>query len=117
MQGEKELAAAYHNCDIVLNITMEQGPTSMNSRVLEALATGSFLLTDYVEDTSKYFEENRDFVFYRDLDDLTKKIKLYLNNSELRQQIAGNGRKKVEENHTLYKRAEQIITIMDKYLC
>jgi len=116
LQGEKELAAAYHNSDIVLNITMEQGPTSMNSRVLEALATGSFLLTDYVADTSRYFEENKDFVFYTDPDDAVKKLRKYLNNPELRKQIAGNGRKKVEENHTLYQRAGQIVEIMEKYL-
>lgn len=114
LQGEKELAAAYHNCDMVLNITMEQGPSSMNSRVLEAMATGAFLLTDYVEDTAKYFEENRDFVFYRDLDDLTEKIRLYLDNPGLRQQIAGNGRKKVAQNHTLDNRAEQIVHAMCK---
>ncbi len=116
LNGEKELAAAYHSCDIVLNITMEQGPSSMNSRVLEALATGSFLLTDYVEDTAKYFEEDKDFVFYRDLDDLTQKIQLYLENTDLRRRIAGNGKKKVEKNHTLYNRAEQIIDIIRRYL-
>ncbi len=116
LRDEKELATAYHNCDIVLNITMEQGPASMNSRVLEALATGSFLLTDYVKDTAKYFEENQDFVFYKNADDLIEKIRKYLDNPKLRQQIAGSGQKKVEENHTLYKRAEQIIEIMAKYL-
>jgi len=116
LNGEKELAAAYHNCDMVLNITMEQGPSSMNSRVLEALATGSFLLTDYIEDTAKYFEEDKDFVFYRDLDDLTRKIELYLENPGLRQKIAGNGQKKVEKCHTLYNRAVRIIDIMSRYL-
>ncbi|MFA6989262.1 MAG: glycosyltransferase [Candidatus Gastranaerophilaceae bacterium] len=116
LQGEKELAAAYHNCDIVLNITMDQGPSSMNSRVLEALATGSFLLTDYVEDTAKYFEEDKDFVFYKNLDDLTEKLNKYLNNPNLRKQIAGNGQKKVKKNHTLLQRAEQILEIMEKYL-
>ncbi len=116
LQGEKELAAAYHNCDMVLNITMEQGPSSMNSRVLEALATGAFLLTDPVGDTAEYFEENRDFVFYRDLGDLTEKIRLYLENPGLRREIAGNGKKKVEQSHTLYRRAQQIIHIMKGYL-
>ena len=116
LQGEKELAAAYHNCDIVLNITMEQGPSSMNSRVLEAMSTGSFLLTDYIEDTAKYFEENKDFVFYRGLDDLSEKLNKYLNNPELRSKIAGNAQKKVKENHTFLQRAEQILEIMEKYL-
>ena len=116
LNGEKELAAAYHNCDVVLNITMEQGPSSMNSRVLEALATGSFLLTDYVKDTEKYFTPDEDFVFYYDLDDLTEKLTEYLNNPELRNKIAGNGCKKVEENHTLLQRAEKMLEIMEKFL-
>jgi spore maturation protein CgeB len=116
LQGEKELAAAYHNSDVVLNITMEQGPSSMNSRVLEALATGSFLITDYVEDTAKYFEEDKDFVFYRDLNDLTSKLNLYLNNPDLRNQIAGNGQKKVADHHTLNQRATEILDKMAKYL-
>jgi len=116
LQGEKELAAAYHNCDIVLNITLDQGQSSMNSRVLEALATGSFLITDYVKDTAKYFEEDKDFVFYHDAEDLTLKLNKYLNNPELLKEIAGNGRKKVEENHTLFQRAETILKTMSEYV-
>lgn len=114
LNGEKELAAAYHNCDIVLNITMEQGPSSMNSRVLEALATGSFLITDYVKDTEKYFEADKDFVFYYDLDDLTQKLNKYLDNHALRNEIQGSGCKKVEQSHTLLQRAKQMLKIMDK---
>lgn len=116
LNGEKELAAAYHNCDIVLNITMEQGPSSMNSRVLEALATSSFLLTDYVKDTEKYFESDKDFVFYYDLDDLTEKLNKYLDNPALRQQIAGSGCKKVEKSHTLLQRAEKILEVIQELI-
>lgn len=116
LQGENELAAAYHNCEVVLNITMQQGPSSMNSRVLEALATGSFLITDYTEDTAKYFEENKDFVFYNDLSDLTQKTKKYLDNPELRKEIAKNGQNKVAEQHTLLNRAETILETMKKYI-
>jgi spore maturation protein CgeB len=116
LQGEKELAAAYHNCDIVLNVTMEQGPSSMNSRVLEALATRSFLLTDYVKDTAKYFEEDKDFVFYHNLEDLVQKLHKYLNNKTLREEIAGNGQKKVEENHSLIQRSETILEIIENYI-
>lgn len=116
LQGEKELAAAYHNCEVVLNITMEQGPSSMNSRVLEALASRCFLVTDYVKDTERYFEENKDFIFYRNLEDLSDKLNTYLYNAELREKIAGNGQLKVEKNHTLLERAKTILATMDKYI-
>jgi spore maturation protein CgeB len=112
LESEKELAAIYHNSDIILNITMEQGATSMNYRVLEVLGSGAFLLTDYVEDTAKYFEEDKEFVFYRNFDDLTAKINKYIDNADLRNQIAGNGQKKVVQNHTLDRRAAEIIDII-----
>ncbi len=53
----------------------------MNSRVLEALATGSFLLTDYVRDTEKIFVKLIRILFFITIcRDLIEKLKKYLNN-------------------------------------
>ena len=116
LESEKELAAVYHNSDIILNITMEQGPSSMNYRVLEVLGAGAFLLTDYVEDTAEFFEEDNEFVFYYDFDDLTRKINTYLDNADLRTRIAGNGRNKIAQYHTLDNRAKKVIEVMSNFI-
>jgi len=113
LKSEEELADVYNNATIILNITMAQGASSMNYRVLEVMASRAFLLTDYIEDTAKYFVEDEELVFYRNLEDLSKKIKLYLHNAELRNEIAGNGQKKVQENHTLIHRAKEILDVMN----
>lgn len=112
LTDEKYLAAAYHRADMILNITLEQGFSSMNSRVLEALATGSFLITDYVKDTAKYFEENKDLILYRNTDELLEAISKYLNNNEAKNKIRGNALEKIKQNHTLLSRAEAILKVI-----
>lgn len=108
LRDEKELAAAYHRADVILNITLEQGLSSMNSRVLEALATGSLLITDYIEDTSKYFKENEELLMYKDTDELTSLLDKYLNSKKERDRIKGKALSKIEANHTLLSRAKII---------
>lgn len=109
LPDEKHLAAAYHRAEMILNITLEQGFSSMNSRVLEALATGSFLISDYVEDTAKYFEDGKDLILYKNTDELLNFISKYMANPSERAKIKGNAVKKIELNHTLLSRAEVIL--------
>ncbi len=116
LNTEKELAEVYANSKIVLNITMEQGLSSMNYRVLEVLASGGFLLTDYKEDTAEYFESDKELVFYEDNNDLTEKISKYLNNKELRDEIALNGRNKVLQYHSFKQRASEMLDTIDTLL-
>lgn len=109
LPDEKHLAAAYHRADIILNITLEQGFSSMNSRVLEALATGSFLISDYVEDTAKYFEDGKDLILYKNTDELINFMNKYLENPSERAKFKGNAIGKIKQNHTLLSRAEVIL--------
>lgn len=109
LKDEKELAATYYSADMILNITLDQGPCSMNSRVLEALATGSFLITDYVEDTAKYFEDKKDLILYRNNAELIDFIEYYKDNDVAKNQIRGNAIQKIKQNHTLQSRAVIIL--------
>ena len=116
LPDEKHLAAAYHRADMILNITLEQGFSSMNSRVLEALATGSFLVSDYVEDIAKYFEDGKDLILYKNTTELINIIGKYLSNPSERAKIKGNAISKIEQNHTLLSRAEIILETFSKNL-
>jgi len=116
LNTEKELAEVYANSKIVLNITMEQGLSSMNYRVLEVLASGGFLLTDYKKDTAEYFESDKELVFYENSDDLIGKISKYLNNKELRDEIAFNGKNIVLKYHSFKKRASEMLAVIDSLI-
>ncbi|MCK7515993.1 MAG: glycosyltransferase [Desulfobacterales bacterium] len=66
----------------------------MNYRVLEVLASGGFLLTDYKEDIKKYFDEDKELVIYNNETELIEKISLYLEN-ELKKE---NSKKRQEKD-------------------
>lgn len=113
LRDEKELAAAYHRADMILNITLEQGLSSMNSRVLESLATGSFLISDYVEDTAKYFTEGEEVILYRSPEELVQLIAKYIDAPEEKAKVQGKALAKIEKNHTLLSRAEAILKVLE----
>ncbi|MFH0703123.1 MAG: glycosyltransferase [bacterium] len=109
LETERDLAKVYANSKIVLNITMDQGLSSMNYRVFEVLATGAFLLTDYKKDTADYFSEKEELVFYRNKEELIKNILEYLKNDSERIRISKNGKDKVLKYHTFKQRANKIL--------
>lgn len=114
LETEKDMAKVYSGSKINLNITMDQGVSSMNYRVLEVLASGGFLLTDYKQDTAEYFEQDKNLVYYKDSSQLIENISKYLKNNDLRDQITENGNKKVLKHHTFRQRAEEILRIINR---
>jgi len=110
LKTEKEIAEVYSGAKIVLNITMDQGLSSMNYRVLEVLASKGFLLTDFKQDTADYFVDNFELLFYKDIKELIGHISKYLKKDFLREQIAENGRKKIMQHHTFRQRATVILS-------
>lgn len=94
------------------NIT---GEHKGNMRVFEALGSGSFLLTDY----GKYPEnliDGKDFVSYKNKNDLLDKIKYYLINDSERLEIANNGYEKVSKYYNTRVGSETLVRIFGKYL-
>ncbi|MDD3012193.1 MAG: glycosyltransferase [Candidatus Gastranaerophilales bacterium] len=113
LETEKDLARVYSGSKIVLNITMDQGLSSMNYRVLEVLASEGFLITDFKQDTVDYFVEDSELLFYRSSDELIDKISRYLNEDILRHRIAKNGKEKILQYHTSQQRAAEMLLKLD----
>lgn len=99
LKTEKELACVYNSSKINLNITI-QGENNINYRVYEVLASEGFLLTDNMRDIFQYFEVGKELEVYYDIYDLFDKIDFYLKNRYIAEQIAMNGCKKIETNHS-----------------
>lgn len=88
---------AFYNSKINLNITLKSIKTGIPFRVLDIMAAGGFVITNYQEDMFRHFEPDVDFVYYTDEEDLMEKIAYYLEHEEERKQIAENGHRKVRE--------------------
>ena len=107
LKTEDELALVYNSSCINLNITI-QGKNNINYRVYEVLASQGFLLTDNMDNIFKTFEVGKDLEVYNDVYDLFDKIDFYLKNQYIAEQIAINGCKKVNINHSFNQIALKI---------
>lgn len=87
----EELSNFYNCCKIVVN---DSQMDELTMRMFEATACGALLLTRDIECLDTIFKksgEMQEIVTYTDNDDMIRKINYYLNNEQIREQIAENG--------------------------
>ena len=79
-------------------------------RCFEIPAAGTLLLSEYSEDLSSIYRAGKEADFFRDKDELMKKVKLYLNDRKLRDHVASNGFHRVKEDgHDVVSRMESVL--------
>lgn len=94
----KEMPLIFHYSKINLHITLRSITSGMSLRVLDVLACGGFLLTNYQPEIAEYFVDGEDLVMYYSFEDMYEKIRYYLEHEEERIRIARAGYLKVKEN-------------------
>ncbi len=97
---------------IILNFT--RGNIGFSNRVFMAMATGSFLISEFCLDLKKIFRKGVHLEWFSTPEDLLGLIKYYLENETIRENIAYQGCKFVHENFTLEKIMQKIIHIVEK---
>lgn len=101
-----EMVRIFNQSKITLNLGI--GPTGIQLRVFEALASGCFLLTNAIPPESRLFTDREHLVYYRD-GDIEDLIAYYLDHEEEREEIAHNGYLEVHAKHTFAHRVETIL--------
>jgi len=80
----------------------------IKGRVFEIPGSGGFLLTENVENLGEYYEDGKEIVIFENKKDLLEKIKYYLENDKIRNEIAYNGYVKTIREHTYEARFNEI---------
>lgn len=110
-----KMPAVFHYSKVNLNITMRSIVTGIPLRVLDVLGCGGFLITNYQEEIAEYFEDGKELVTYSSMEELLEKTVYYLENEELRKQIAQNGYEKVVREFNYKKQLSYILEkVMEK---
>jgi spore maturation protein CgeB len=81
----------------------------INMRVFESLATGSFLLTEWVPTLSELFQDGKHLVTYKTMNEAVEKAKYYLAHEDERERIAKAGMEEVLAKHTYQHRWDTIL--------
>jgi spore maturation protein CgeB len=83
-------------------------PSQIKGRNFEIPGCGGFLLTDSAENLNEYFIEGTEIVVFNGTRDLVDQVRLFLQRSDERQQIAYAGYRRTLKDHTYELRFRQI---------
>ena len=104
-----EMPKIFHLSKINLNFTSKPIRTGLPLRLWDILGAGGFALTNFQSEIPEYFEVGKDLDIYASEEELTDKIRYYLEHEEERQEIAANGCQKAKEQYSLELRVKQIL--------
>ncbi len=111
--GAAEVARIYNQSKIVINENLFPG---VNLRTFEAMACGACLMTEESDGSWKtFFQDGEHLVVYRP-DNLVARVRELLEDDRKRETIAEQGRREVLAEHTVDKRAGQLLMVMEEYL-
>jgi len=92
------------NLQSILDKKREQ----IKGRNFEIPGSGGFLLTSNADNLTDYYEDGKEIVIYKDINDMIDKIKYYLEHNEERESIAQAGYERTIREHTYEKRFNNI---------
>lgn len=92
-----QMPLVFAGSKINLNISLRSIHSGIPLRVLDIMACGGFVLTNWQPEIEEYFVEGAEVAMFHSLEECMEKIDYYLQHEEKRKQIAEAGRKKVLE--------------------
>jgi len=87
----------------------------IKGRNFEIPGCKGFLITDSADNLEDYYQDGKEIVIYKDVDDLIDKIKYYLTCPEERERIAEAGYQRTLKDHTYEKRFQKIFKTIGLY--
>lgn len=111
----EEALQIWAQAKIGLNI-MNGHKAGMTERIANIMLSGACCLSDETSYLKEYFMDGEDIALFRAdyLDGLVDKIRYLLQNDEVRERIASNGKEKALREHTWRKRTEELLELIHK---
>ncbi len=110
----REMPLIFHYSKINIHITLRSITSGMSLRVLDVLACGGFLLTNYQPEIAEYFVDGEELVMYQNFDDMCEKIHYYLEHEAERKRIALAGYRKVRGQFNYINGIGEIVKMMEE---
>ena len=106
----EDMYKIFASSKINLNITLRSIESGIPQRVIDIMTAGGFVLTNYQEEVSELFDEDKEIVTFSCLDEYRDKAHYYIAHEEERAAIAAAGLKKVREEYNITKLVEKMLT-------
>ena len=96
---------------INLNISLRSIRSGIPLRVLDIMACGGFVLSNWQPELAEYFTEGEELALFESKDECMEKIVYYLAHEETRKEIAAAGKRKVQELFSYEKGLERLFGV------
>lgn len=102
----EDAARKFAESKVCFNISMLD---DLNMRTFEVMATGSFLLTNWIPTIEEFFQDGTHLALYRSPEEMIDKAKYYIEHDSEREKIAQAGYEEVMKHHTIQHRVDRIL--------
>ncbi len=89
--------------------------SAANVRLYEATGMGTLLLTDWKSNLPELFEVGREVVAYHSVEECAEQISYYLEYEKERAAIAAAGQRRTLTEHTIDRRMQELVGILERY--
>ncbi len=100
---ETQMAPAFYHSRININHTLRQIHSGIPLRVLDIMASGGFLLSNWQQELAEHFTDGESLALYGSEEEMLEKAGWYLEHEEVRKRIADKGREQIIAEHTYKK--------------
>lgn len=104
-----EMSEVIRNSIISLNFANSKGDNQIKARTFEVPGAGGFLMSECATGIEQCYVDGKEFVIFKDMDDLLVKIRYYLDHPDERDIIARNGYERTSSEHTYTIRLRNIL--------
>ena len=102
-------ALAFLGAKIVVNNLHFGEIWGLNVRAFEAAGIGAFQMIDWRSGLDQLFEDGKEIVSFRNMDDLRDKVDYWLNHPQERLEIANAGKRRAHAEHTYHLRLSLLL--------
>ena len=106
-----KMPRVFHKSKVNLNITLRSILSGIPLRVIDILAAGGFLITNYQAEIAEYFIDGEELVMAYSPEDMIEKTGYYLEHEDERKEIARRGQEKVLREFDYKDKLEEILAI------
>lgn len=107
--SDVDMCRIFNTSMISLNFSNSKGENQIKARTFEVPGAGGFLLTEYSAELDKYYTLDKEVVCFHNDAELINKIKYYLTNPDLRNDIARKGFTRTMNEHTYDMRMREVL--------
>lgn len=102
----------FYSSKINLNMTLRSIESGVPLRIFDIMSVGGFVLSNWQEEMTELFEEDKEIVLFKTPEEMVEKIDYYLAHEKERIRIGINGYQKVKNCYTYEHQLQKLLAVL-----